>query len=84
MNFIRSPEGVIVGPASRSLRSQVASAVSSLSEPGAAIRATSILPSALMETDWMLGTLAKLSAGMGSGLASAKAGASAVVAATQR
>jgi len=66
MNFIRSPDGVMAtGPAPRLSRFQLARAVSLLSLPGAATIATSCLPSALMVTDWMVGILAKSSAGRG-------------------
>src|SRR5690606_40365119 len=61
-----SPDGVIVGPASKSARSQVASAVSWWSLPGEAMMATRCRPSELIDTDWMSGTFANASAGMGS------------------
>src|SRR5690606_19267266 len=66
MNFIRSPDGVMIGPLSRLSRSQVATPVSLLSEPGMATMATRFFPSVLMDTDWMSGSRAKASIGIGS------------------
>ena len=72
MNFMRSPEGVMAtGPAPILSRFQLARAVSPLLLPGAAMMATSCLPSGLIETDWIEGILAKSSTGRGVGVAMA-------------
>ncbi|MNT51750.1 hypothetical protein D3C72_1887330 [compost metagenome] len=57
------------GPAARLSRFQLASAVSALLLPGAAMMATSCLPSALIVTDCSAGILAKSSAGRGEAMA---------------
>src|SRR5687768_11989928 len=76
MNFMRSPDGVTIEPASRLSRSHVASAVSWLLVPGPATTATRFFPSVLIETDWISGTRARDSIGMGSRAAAVPASSS--------
>ncbi|MNN96338.1 hypothetical protein D3C81_2153070 [compost metagenome] len=56
---------IATGAEPRLSRFQLASAVSPLLLPGAAMMATSCLPSGLMLTDWIDGILAKSSTGRG-------------------
>src|SRR5690606_40429283 len=65
MNFMRSPDGVMIGPRSRLSRSQVARPVSLLSEPAIATIAARVLPSELIDAQSMFGSRASASIGIG-------------------
>ncbi len=65
-NFMRSPDAVTVGPASRFSRSHAAKEVSNSSAPALPISATMRRPSLLIEMDWISCMRESASAGMGS------------------